>query len=67
MKLFLYSMRIKNPVVLDSIALPCLRILQHVIRPAAPISQKYKVSDFQTLKGAPVWHLALFRIRPATV
>ncbi|ELU10961.1 hypothetical protein CAPTEDRAFT_154354 [Capitella teleta] len=42
MKLFLYSMRIKNPVVLESIALPCLRILQHVIRPAPPTSQRYK-------------------------
>ena len=45
MKLLLYSMRIKNPVVLESIALPCLRILQHVIRPAPPTtSQKYKAS-----------------------
>lgn len=43
MKLFMLSMRIKSPAVLEYVSLPCLRILQHVIKPESG-SKKYKVS-----------------------
>ena len=43
MKLFMLSMRIKSPTVLEYVSLPCLRILQHIIKPESG-SKKYKVS-----------------------
>ncbi|XP_064650064.1 E3 ubiquitin-protein ligase UBR4-like isoform X3 [Lineus longissimus] len=33
LKLFLMSMEIKNPVIMETITLPCLRILHHIIKP----------------------------------
>ncbi len=44
MKLFMVSMRIKSPAVLEYVSLPCLRILQHVIKPEAAGSKKNKVN-----------------------
>ena len=43
MKLFMLSMRIKSPAVLEYVSLPCVRILQHIIKPESG-SKKYKVS-----------------------
>ena len=43
MKLFIMSMRIQSPAVLECISLPCLRILQHFINPSPPASKKNKV------------------------
>jgi len=43
MKLFIMSMRIQSPAVLECISLPCLRILQHIINPSPPASKKNKV------------------------
>jgi len=54
MKLFIMSMRIQSPAVLECISLPCLRILQHIINPSPPASKKnkvhsaYSLSDFFT-------------------
>lgn len=33
MRLFLVGMQIKHPVIMESVTLPCLRILQSLIRP----------------------------------
>ena len=33
MRLFLMGMQMKNPVITDCVTLPCLRILQHLIKP----------------------------------
>jgi len=43
MKLFIMSMRMQSPAVLECISLPCLRILQHIINPSPPASKKNKV------------------------
>ena len=43
MKLFMLSRRIKSPAVLEYVSLPCLRILQHIIKPESTGSKKYKV------------------------
>jgi len=43
LKLFLLSMKIKTPIVLECVALPCLRMLQLVIKPPPPSSKKNKV------------------------
>ncbi|XP_074655636.1 E3 ubiquitin-protein ligase UBR4-like [Tubulanus polymorphus] len=42
LQLFLSSIRIKNPVVMESITLPCLRILHHIIKPDIPLNKKSK-------------------------
>lgn len=41
--LFLMSVNIKTPVVVENITLMCLRILQKLIKPPAPTSKKNKV------------------------
>jgi len=43
MHLFLLSMKMQSPVVLDNISQPCLEILYHIIKPEAPTSKKHKV------------------------
>ncbi len=45
MKLFMLSMRVRSPAVLEYVSLPCLRILQHIIKPESAGSKKFKVSD----------------------
>lgn len=48
--LFLMSVNIKTPVVVENITLMCLRILQKLIKPPAPTSKKNKVNaDFVKL------------------
>lgn len=42
--LFLMSVNIKTPVVVENITLMCLRILQKLIKPPAPTSKKNKVN-----------------------
>ena len=54
LSLFLMSVNIKTPVVVENITLMCLRILQKLIKPPAPTSKKNKVitlcnSDIQLL------------------
>jgi len=49
MKLFIMSMHIQSPAVLECISLPCLRILQHIINPSPPASKKNKVHSVYTL------------------
>jgi len=51
MKLFIMSMRIDSPAILECISLPCLRILQHIIRPAAPTSKKNKDKTIESLSS----------------
>lgn len=44
MQLFLMSCSEgKSPVIMESITLPCLKILQAVIKPDPPMSKKFKV------------------------
>ena len=43
MKLFLYSMAVNSPIVLEFVALPCLRTLNNLIKPPPPTSKKNKV------------------------
>lgn len=43
LSLFLMSVNIKTPVVVENITLMCLRILQKLIKPPAPTSKKNKV------------------------
>ncbi len=45
MKLFMFSMRIRSPAVQEYVSLPCLSILQQIIKPDAPASSKFKVSS----------------------
>lgn len=40
MRLFLMGMQMKQPVIMDTIRLPCLRILQQLVRPDGGISKK---------------------------
>ncbi|KAI0242917.1 E3 ubiquitin-protein ligase UBR4 [Lamellibrachia satsuma] len=42
LRLFLLSVRMQSPVVLDNISQPCLEILYHIIKPEAPTSKKHK-------------------------
>lgn len=44
LSLFLMSVNIKTPVVVENITLMCLRILQKLIKPPAPTSKKNKVN-----------------------
>lgn len=46
LQLFLLSMRVHTPVIMENITLPCLRILHQLIRPEAPSSKKHKVKTF---------------------
>lgn len=53
MKLFLKSVKISSPVVMENITLPCLKVLHHVIKPVAPTSKKNKeetVGNLSTVK-----------------
>ncbi|XP_014258727.1 E3 ubiquitin-protein ligase UBR4 isoform X2 [Cimex lectularius] len=54
MKLFLMSCSEgKSPVVIDSVTLPCLKIIQGIIKPLSPVSKKYKdksVEDIVNIK-----------------
>ena len=48
--LFLLSMKMQSPVVLDNVSQPCLEILYHIIKPEAPTSKKHKVGHTRRLK-----------------
>lgn len=43
MRLFILSMDVQSPTILECISLPCLRILHHIIKPSPAISKKNKV------------------------
>ncbi|CAG03215.1 unnamed protein product [Tetraodon nigroviridis] len=47
--LFLMSVNIKTPVVVENITLMCLRILQKLIKPPAPTSKKNKDAAIESL------------------
>ncbi|TWW56459.1 E3 ubiquitin-protein ligase UBR4 [Takifugu flavidus] len=47
--LFLMSVNIKTPVVVENITLMCLRILQKLIKPPAPTSKKNKDAAVESL------------------
>ncbi|XP_051158982.1 E3 ubiquitin-protein ligase UBR4 isoform X2 [Leptopilina boulardi] len=50
MSLFLLACRdSKSPVVMDSIILPCMKILQSVIKPEQPVSKKNKDKSTESL------------------
>lgn len=40
MRLFLMGMQMKQPVIMDTIRLPCLRILQQLVKPDGGSSKK---------------------------
>ena len=44
LKLFVVSMKVRSPAVLEFVTLPCLRILNHLIQPDPPTSKKHKVA-----------------------
>ncbi|KAL4218587.1 perineurial glial growth [Mactra antiquata] len=46
MRLFLMGMQLKQPVIMESVTLPCLRILQHLIRPdKSQVSKETSVDE----------------------
>lgn len=47
--LFMASKDAKSPVVMESITLPCLKILQNIIKPGQPISKKNKDKPIDAL------------------
>ncbi|CAG2110651.1 unnamed protein product, partial [Medioppia subpectinata] len=49
MQLFLMGLQIDSPAVLDSITLPCLRLLQSLIKPETSISKKNKDKSIEQL------------------
>ncbi|XP_013766248.1 E3 ubiquitin-protein ligase UBR4 [Pundamilia nyererei] len=49
LSLFLMSVNIKTPVVVENITLMCLRILQKLIKPPAPTSKKNKDAAIESL------------------
>ena len=56
LSLFLMSVNIKTPVVVENITLMCLRILQKLIKPPAPTSKKNKVLYFNSfIQFTPFW------------
>ncbi|XP_071821604.1 E3 ubiquitin-protein ligase UBR4-like isoform X2 [Apostichopus japonicus] len=53
MTLFMKSVKISSPVVMENITLPCLKVMHHVIKPANPTSKKNKeetVGNLSTVK-----------------
>ena len=52
MKLFMMGVEEKSPLVMESISLPCLKILMRLLKPPPPTSKKNKVRQlFSLLKG----------------
>lgn len=49
MQLFLLGVNSRSPVVMESITLPCLKILQMLIRPEPPVSKKHKDKTIDSL------------------
>ncbi|KAK6636982.1 hypothetical protein RUM43_010649 [Polyplax serrata] len=47
--LILASKNVKSPVVMESITLPCLKILQNIIKPSQPTSKKNKEKTMDAL------------------
>ena len=43
MKLFMMGVEEKSPLVMESITLPCLKILMRLLKPPAPTSKNNKV------------------------
>ncbi|XP_069121893.1 E3 ubiquitin-protein ligase UBR4-like isoform X2 [Argopecten irradians] len=55
MRLFLMGMQLKQPVIMDSITLPCLRILQHLIEPfRATVNATVTMVNEKDNRGAEV-------------
>ena len=49
MQLFLMGLQMDSPAVLESITLPCLRLLQSLIKPEPPVSKKNKDKTIEQL------------------
>ncbi|XP_042144242.1 E3 ubiquitin-protein ligase UBR4-like isoform X1 [Ixodes scapularis] len=49
MRLFLMGVTSQSPVVLESITLPCLKILQAVIKPESPVTKRNKDKSIEEL------------------
>ncbi|RWS26760.1 E3 ubiquitin-protein ligase UBR4-like protein, partial [Leptotrombidium deliense] len=49
MKLFLMSLKVENPAVLESITVPCMKVLINVIKPDAPTSKKNKDKSIEEI------------------
>jgi len=49
LRLFLMSLSYDNPAVLDSITLPCLKLLINLIKPDPPTSKKHKDKTFEEI------------------
>ena len=49
MKLLLLGMRLRSPAVLEHVGLPCLRVLQSLLRPPPPGSKKNRDKTSDTL------------------
>lgn len=49
MQLFLMGLQMDSPAVLESITLPCLKLLQSLIKPEPPISKKNKDKTIEQL------------------
>ncbi|XP_033099816.1 E3 ubiquitin-protein ligase UBR4-like [Anneissia japonica] len=51
MKLFLGSVKITSPVVMENITLPCLKILQHLVKPPPPSCKANKDKTVEQLSS----------------
>ncbi|XP_071948294.1 E3 ubiquitin-protein ligase UBR4-like isoform X1 [Antedon mediterranea] len=51
MKLFLSSVKITSPVVMENITLPCLKILQHLVKPPPPSCKANKDKSVEQLSS----------------
>nr|XP_006813905.1 PREDICTED: E3 ubiquitin-protein ligase UBR4 [Saccoglossus kowalevskii] len=51
MRLFLMAVKMTSPVVMESVTLPCLKILQHKVKPATPTSKKHKEKTVESLSS----------------
>ena len=52
LRLFLLGLRIQNPVVLEVVTLPCLRIMQHMIQPEHAAAKKAKDGGAASVRAA---------------
>lgn len=49
MQLFMMAVEGKSPLIMESITLPCLKILLRVVKPPAPTSKKNKDKELEAL------------------
>ena len=49
LQLFLHSVQVRSPMVLEVVSRPCLKVLQLLVKPELAASRKNKVSLLQKL------------------